>query len=286
MKASLIQRTLAGIGMLGLAATLTGTAHAALLANEAFDEYANGTTLTATGNWVAFSGAGTLPLTVATGSVTVTNLASGTSGEDDRLTFSSSQTTGTVYYSALITVPNGTTAAAAGDYFFSGYSTASGYLGRVSLDLGTGGTGLAFGLSNSSTGAANIALGPTLTTGSEYRLVLAVNTAAGTASFNYQLATATAFADTSTFIAGGGVASTNVSGLDSVALRQGAAAGDAYTNIVDGVRIGTTLADVSGIQTGASPFFNANAVPEPSTYAMMVAGAGLLGLALRARRAA
>ena len=285
MKKSIIQRTLTGLGLLGFTTMFAGTAHASLLANEAFDEYANGTTLTATGNWVAFSGAGNLPLTVATGTVTVTNLASGTSGEDDRLTFApaTAPATGTVYYSALITVPNGTTAAAAGDYFLSAYSTAGGYEGRVSLDLGTGGTGLAFGLSNNLTGAANITLGPTLTTGSEYRLVLAVNTATGTTSFNYQLASATPFADTSTFIAGGGAAGFTT-GLDSVALRQGSAAGDAFTNIVDGIRVGTTLTDVSGIATGSSAFFNA--VPEPSTYATMVAGAGLLGLALRARRKA
>ena len=203
-------------------------------------------------------------------------MASGTSGEDDRLTFSSTQQTGVLYFSTLVTVPTGAAPTTAGDYFFSGYSTASGYLGRVFLATSADG-GVAFGLSNQSTGTA-VTDGADITLGNEYRLVLRVDPTAHTATLGYQLATASPFTADSQLTISGGTAGT-IAGLDSVAFRQGS--GGTFTLTDDGVRVGTTLADVSGIATGPSPFFNP--IPEPSTYATMLAGAGLLGLALRAR---
>lgn len=264
-------------------AACAGGVQAAPLVNEGFN-YANGTTLTSTGNWTAFSGAGTLPLTATNGTVTATNLASGASGEDDRITFASPAiTTGILYYSTLVTAPTTDTGvtSANGDYFFSAYSTSGGYLARVYLADDTATGSLAFGLT---TGTAPTNLGPDITAGTQYKLVLRVDLGTKTATLGVFAANATPTSDSQLTIPSG-TAFTSAAGLDSVAIRQGSATGSAFTTVIDGIQVGTTLADVSGITPGSTAAFF-NAVPEPSTYAAAIIGFAALALAHRRRRSA
>ena len=183
----MIKRTVQGLGILSLAAFFAGGVQAAPLLNEPFDEYANGTTLDSTGNWLYFSptSAPTLPLTVNNGTVTATNVASGVSGEDDKNTFATAPiTTGILYYSALVTTPAGTSVTSTtGDYFLAAYSSTSGYAARVYLAQGSAAGTVAFGLSTATPSGTNVLNKTTdLTLGTEYELVLRYDVAAKTAT--------------------------------------------------------------------------------------------------------
>src|ERR1041385_4613873 len=75
---------LVALGSLVASALLTLSARGAVLLSENFT-YTNGNlTSVSGGNWTAFSGAGTLPITVGSATATFTNVASGGSGEDDK----------------------------------------------------------------------------------------------------------------------------------------------------------------------------------------------------------
>ena len=270
------------LGWAGLTILLASNARAGMLLNEAFDEYTNTTALTATGNWTAVSGAGTLPITVTNGTVTATNLASGTSGEDDKNTFSTAGiTTGTVYFSFLVTAPtsDSTLTSTTGDYFLSGTSATNAFLGRIFLSKTA--TGVAFGLSNGASTPSTFSTDITL--GTQYKLVLRVDLGTKTSTLGVFTPSTTTIADTDLTVTGGAAgAAANIS---SVLIRQGPSTNAAFTTVIDGVQAGTTLADVTGIATGASPYFNA--VPEPSTYAAFAVGAlALFGVRRMCRRTA
>ena len=275
-----IKGMIAILALASLNAIAAGTVEAAPLLNESFDPYPNGTTLDSTGNWTFFSPASspTLLLTTNAGTVTATNLTTGVSGEDDKDTFSStSVTTGILYYSTLVTVPSGTTVTATnGDYFFAAYSAAGGYAARVYVAQGSAAGTVALGLTTAAASGTN-AVNKTidLTLGTEYKLVLRYDVVAKTATMGL-FAPGTAVTADSQLTITSGLAGA-VAGVDSVAIRQGSAAGAGFTTVIDGIQVGTTLADVANIATGSSPYFNA--VPEPSTYALVAVGliaAGLL----------
>lgn len=275
------KRTLFGLGLAGLTAMFSVNARAGMLLNEAFDEYTNGTALTATGNWTAASGAGVLPITATGGTVTATNLASGTSGEDDKNVFSTAGvTTGTVYFSFLVTAPtsDSTLTSTTGDYFLSGTSTSNAFLGRVFLSKTA--TGVAFGLSSGASTPSTFSSDITL--GTEYKLVMRIDLTAKTSTLGVFSPATTSIADTDLTLTGG--AAGTATNIASILIRQGSATGSAFTTVIDGVQAGTTLADVSGIATGASPYFNV--VPEPSAYATFAVGLLALIGVQRARRRA
>ena len=274
------------VALAGFNAIVAGTACATPQLNEPFDEYANGTTLDTTGNWTNFSGT-TLPFTVNAGTVTATNVGSGTTGEDDSNKFAAAPiTTGLLYLSTLVTVPTGTTVTATnGDYFFAPYSTASsggGYAARVYVAQGSAAGTVAFGLTTAAANTTNNPVNKTadLTLGTEYKLVIRYDITAKTATMGL-FAPGTAVTLDSQLTVTSGTAGT-VTGIDSVAIRQGA--GAAFTTVIDGIQAGTTLADVSAIATGSSTYFNA--VPEPSSYALGAFALVVLSFSVRCHRRA
>lgn len=239
-----------------------GPSTAAVIVSDDFN-YADGNlTSVSGGNWVAFSGAGTLPVQVSSGSATVANVASGTSGEDLRLGLGSGFTTGVLYYSALIT-PLSAPTTTNGDYFFSGYSTATtggGYFGR--LFLSTTATGFTFSLSNGGTTPTDWTSDVTINT--EYLVVLRLDVAARTATMGVFNPSSAPTSDSQLTIAGG-AASGTTGAIDSIAFRQGSGSGG-FSNRIGGVMVSNSIAEV---------------IPEPSTALLGLIGLGGL---LRRRR--
>lgn len=238
--------------------------HADILLNETFS-YDGGTTITSTGNWVAFSGGGTLPVTEnSSGAVTTTNVGSGVSGEDDRDTFTATAiTSGSLYYSALVAVTafSSATPSANGDYFLSPYNSApsgGGYAGRIFVS-GTTDGGIAFGLSNSGSAPTD---GPDITIGTYYKLILKYDFSTKTASLGIFDPSFVPTDDSGLTITGGTASA--IAALDSVAIRQGSSTNAAFTTAIDGIEVGTTLADVASIQLTPAP--------EPSAVGLLIGG--------------
>lgn len=244
------------------ALALAGQATAAVIVSDDFN-YANGNlTTVSTGAWVAFSGGGTLPVQVGSGSVTVANVVSGASGEDLRLGLGTGFTTGVLYYSALIT-PLSAPTTANGDYFFSGYSSAptgGGFFGR--LFLSTTATGFTFSLSNGGTTPTDWTSDLTINT--EYLVILRLDVAARTATMGVFDPSSAPSLDSQLTIAGG-TASGTTGAIDSIALRQGSGSGG-FSNRIGGVMVSNSITEV---------------IPEPSSA--VLGAIGLLGL-LRRRR--
>jgi PEP-CTERM motif len=242
------------------------TANAAVVFNESFD-YTNGqlTTVSAP-NWVNFNGS-TLPIAVTGGTISLTNLASGPSGEDVRRSLGVAPiTTGIIYYSALITPNSSAPTSANGDYFLSANvsaTTGGGFLGRVFLSATS--TGFTFGLSNGTSTpvdwTSDIALN------SQYLVVVRLDVGTRTSTMGVFNPTAVppSISDLDLTI-GGGAASTTTAGVDFLALRQGSTTGAVFTNSIDSVIVATTLAEV---------------IPEPSS--LFLGSFGVLGI-LRRRR--
>jgi hypothetical protein len=248
--------------LLALAAcALCHSADAAVFLFDDFN-YADGDLTTVSGGaWTAFSGGGTLPIQVAGSSATVANVVSGTSGEDVRVSLGSGYTTGVLYYSALVT-PLSAPTTAGGDYFFSGYSTASpggGYFGRVFFS--TTATGFTFGLSNGGSTPTDWTSDVTINT--EYLVVLRLDVAARTATMGVFDPLAKPISDSELTIAGG-AASGTTGAIDALALRQGSGSGG-FSNQIDAVMVSDSITQL---------------VPEPSSALL----AGLGGLMLLRRR--
>jgi hypothetical protein len=241
------------------------TANGAVMFNESFD-YADGRLTTVSSpNWVNLNGS-TLPITVTGGTISLTNLGSGTSGEDVRRSLGVSPiTAGDIYYSALIT-PTGSPTSGNGDYFLAANVSAAsggGFLGRVFLSPTS--TGFTFGLSNGT--GTPVDWTSDITLNSQYLVIVKLNVGARTSNMGVFDPTAlpSSILDSDLAIIGG-VASSTTAGVDFLALRQGSITGGAFTNSIDSVIVATTLAEV---------------IPEPSS--LILGAFGMLGI-LRRRR--
>jgi hypothetical protein len=241
---------------------LAGQATAAVIVSDDFNYTDGNLTTVSTGAWVAFNGAGTLPVQVNGGSATVANVASGTSGEDLRLGLGTGYTTGVLYYSALIT-PLSAPTTANGDYFFSGYSSAAtggGFFGRLFLSTTT--TGFTFSLSNG--GSTPTDWTSNVTINSEYLVVLRLDVAARTATMGVFDPSSAPSLDSQLTISGG-TASGTTGAIDSIALRQGSGSGG-FSNRISGVMVSSSITEV---------------IPEPSSA--LLGAIGIFGV-LRRRR--
>ncbi len=234
---------------------LTGaTAWAQLLFEENFN-YANGTLLTATGNWSAHSGAGVNAQTATTGSLTYTGYASSgvgnavsltTSGEDDNHPFASPVTSGSVYAAALM---NFTATQTTGDYFFHLNSTpiASALQGRVFAKKDPSSTSFAFGVQFGSSGVVYTPFSYSL--GTTYLVVVKYTFVAGATNDRVDLFVnpvigAAEPAPTLTHVTPSG---TDPASINAVSMRQGTAT-SAPTVRIDGIRVGTAWNQVvSGV---------------------------------------
>ena len=215
------------------------------LTNENFD-YGNTTgdlTTISGGNWVVHDAGGTTPNPVqyvTSGLTMPTYVSSGIGGsatfmrpgQDINRGFAN-QTSGTVYYAALISV---STASTSGDYFMHFRNNGFVYPGRLyAKDNGSG--ALLFGVATSSTP------GPTYgaTTFSYNTTYLAVikHDIGTTVSTVYILETCVSDEPTTPLATATGTATTSILG---VAIRQGGAT-SGVIGTVDGIRVGTTWAD-------------------------------------------
>ena len=214
--------------------------NAAPLLEENFDYGGTAGSLTAVsgGNWVAHSGSTPLVQYVTTSLTMPSYVSSGIGGsatyygtsEDVNRSFAE-QTSGTIYYAALISIPSATTT---GDYFLHIKNTGTLYPGRLyAKDNGSG--ALLFGIATSSTP------GPTYSTNTfSYNttyLVVVKYPVGGTESTLYVLNTCVDSEPTTPLATATGSAVTSISGI---AIRQSTTTPD---GTVDGIRVATNWAD-------------------------------------------
>lgn len=276
MKARALRKRLillpAAVMALMLLTGLTGSAQPLLV--EDFS-YANGTLLTATGNWTAHSSGGSLPITVTSPSTISypgylstdiggeVSMVAG-SAEDDNRTFTA-QTTGTVYASCLVNLTSATTN---GDYFFHLGPSPIGttFRGRVFAKRDAS-SNVAFGVSFASTSVITYT-GFTYSLNTTYLVVLKYEIVDGTTNdiasiyinppLNAPIPTT------------GWIVATDVNSDISpaaVALRQGS--NNPVTKL-DGIRVSTTWSDIVGSGSSAS----LTAIPNTLNGFSYIQGAG------------
>ncbi|MCB0728915.1 MAG: T9SS type A sorting domain-containing protein [Ignavibacteriae bacterium] len=214
--------------------------------------YADGALLSDNG-WVAFSGAGNVPLVVTSPGLTYTDYAGSGIGlattvingsgsrEDDYKSFTSTQTSGSIYTSMMVNV----TAGSLTDDYFAAYLPSTSttlFNGRLYCkDDGAG--NISFGISKTTAGSGGIVYGPaTFTTGVTYVLVLKYTFNVGSTTDDvitlYAFDGAIPATEPVTAYAGpvGGTA-TDLADLDRFALRQ---TSGTLNIIVDGINTQTT----------------------------------------------
>lgn len=229
-------------GSLFLFCLLACSARAAILMQEDFN-YTDGTlTSVSGGNWTAFSGSGVYPVQISGGVISFTNVASGTSGEDDKRDFSAAVTNGTLYLRALVTMTTTPPSAKTnGDYFLALYSTNSsggGYAPRIFVNAQTDG-GWSFGMTNS--GSTPVHWGADLSVNTTYQLFVRYNLATRTAAFGVFDTGTTPTEDQLTVTS---PASTVTAPITSIAIRQGSSA--LFAGIIDSITVGTSFSDIDG----------------------------------------
>jgi hypothetical protein len=259
--------------LVALVALTASTAWAQLLFEENFN-YTVGTNLTANG-WTAHSAAGTNPLQVQAGSLSVPDYATSgiggrarinSTGEDDNHTLTSTVSSGTVYASVLINVNAITTTT--GDYFFHLSPNPAGttFYGRVFAKKDPSSANYAFGVQFQASGVVYTPF--SYTPGSTHLVVVKYTFNPGATNDKVDL-----FVDPVVGAAEPAPAlthspgTTDISGIGTVAMRQNNAAGimDVY---LDGIRVGTTWSQVvSGVayRSAASGDWGTAATWESST---------------------
>lgn len=250
---------------------LCSNSSASTIWNEGFGYSTGPLTSVSGGAWSAISGAGNFPITVVAGSVSLTNVNSGASGEDLRRPLDSTYTTGTLYAGMLVsltTAPPG----ASGDYFLAFYSSAGsggGFASRVFAS--TTATGWSLGLANASVSTpADWTTDLTLNTW--YKVILKYDVATRTSALGVFSPSYTPTSDAELTLTAL-TASAVTAGIDYFALRQGSTFNSTMGSQVDEIWVGSQLSDVAGV----TPF-----VPEPS--ALAIVGMGFLGMLLRRRK--
>ncbi len=214
-----------------------------LLVQEDFDYTANDN-ITAHG-WIAHSGGGTSPIKVQSPGLSFGSYASSgiglsasvaANGEDDNKPFAS-QTSGSVYAAFMV---NASAATTGGEYFFHFNQGDTIFYGRVFLKRDAS-SNLAFGLSKNSE-AANYS-GFTYSLNTTYLVVLkyTFNGSAQDDAVALYINPTSGGLEPSPTIGPITFANTDATGLIAVSLRQGSS----FPNVlVDGIRVGTTWADV------------------------------------------
>ncbi|MCX8526079.1 T9SS type A sorting domain-containing protein [Chryseobacterium formosus] len=215
--------------------------------------------------WATHSGATPGQVTAATGNLTYTGLASSTGNsisissantEDINKSFTA-QSTGVVYYSALVSAQNttGTTAnTATGDYFlhFGTYSTGttpalSLFQARIYVKKGVGTDTVNYGILNNSGGTAAPTFASTdFPINQTVFLVVKYDFATNTASLFVNAAPGSTEPTTASAVNNTGTTAAPTA-IDYFCVRQGSSTGNIQ---IDEVRVGTTYAQVA--PTGAS----------------------------------
>ncbi len=241
------------IGCSIIALALASSAHATVLAQDSFN-YADGNLATVSGGaWTVFSGAGGTPISVVSGEAVLTQGAGGR--EDDSISLGATMGAGDKwYYSLDVSVSGGNTAV----YFAMLMQNTSTFNARLFVTP-LEGSDYTFGVGATSSVGASWATG--FTFGSIHKVVVAYDYDSG---------------DTTLWIDPTSEASTSVTfdgtfqdEVVSFGFRQ--AAGNSIQNVTSFIA-GTTFNDVVP-------------VPEPSTYAMLLAGIGVMFWVVRRKRA-
>lgn len=237
----------------------SATAQGLDLVNDDFN-YTAGSLTTANANWVAFSGAGSSPVTVASPGLTYTGYWS--SGSTNKITIASQATTtsqedvyrefeamtaNTVYVSFLLNLtdvsnlnPNTSTT---GNYFFAllPNSSTSNYVSRMVVRLGTVATKYQLGIRPGS--GSTVTWGADMDPGTTYLVVLRYTFVSGTANDVVDVwinPTLGATPPAATFSSSDWTGSTEPPNIARIALRQaGGAAASTPSASLDGFRVGT-----------------------------------------------
>lgn len=252
---------MSGLGWGGLAQPVTAAPQAVLL-NENFDYGGSAGDLTTIsgGNWAAHSGAGSGPVQYVTTGLSMPGYGSSgvggaatisTAGSEDVNRSFTNQTTGTVYFAALVKVSE---AKSGGDYFLHFRDDGTGFRARVFVKDDTG--ILRFGLAAGSTGVTT----PTYSINNfQYNttyLVVAKYTVNNGDSALYVLEAPTATEPATPLLTMAGTASMAV---QSVAIRQGSSSTRPAATI-DGIRVANTWEEVIGY-TALNDFTIAKSAP-------------------------
>lgn len=241
-----------------LMTALTTTAWGQIKLEENFD-YTAGDSLNVLHNWSAHSGLGTNPEKVASSGLSFTGYASSgignaatfvSTGEDINRTYASfpsgtTTTSGSLYYSVMVKLD---TAQNTGDYFFHLLKNSATFSARIFAKRAANGNAR-FGIGKSST-AANISYSDSIYIyGTTYLLVVKYTSIAGLTNDTVALwinPTLGGSEPSATVLElAADKVTTDVDTVYAVAIRQGAAT-SAPRGTLDGVRVGTTWADVTG----------------------------------------
>ncbi len=267
----------------------TGVAESDFVWGDSF-AYTAGTLLTANG-WTAHSGAGTNPVTVASGSLsyldyepsnTGNKVTLTTSGEDVNHSFPGNVTTGTLYAAFMV---NLSAAQNAGDYFahFMGQSTST-FLGKVFAKSVSGGYQIGIAKANN---ADVVYASPVLTLGADHLIVMKYEVVSGATND-----VASVFIDPVVGSPEPAAAdATNNTGTDPTylagfALRQGTAS-SAPSLSFDGVRVAKTWSEAVKYQQStiptlavsplALPFGDVNTGSTSAAQTVTISGTNLTG---------
>ena len=224
------------------------TVNAQALLIEHFD-YPVGDSLTAHG-WTAHSGTG--PISTVSGNLSYTGYCtpigqsagiSSAAGQDINHAFTA-PSSGSIYAAILINVTNATVT---GDYFFHFMTGTTTFVGRLFIKKdATDATKFTAGVLKGSTVASTVYSPTLLSMNTTHLMVLkyTINSGAGDDVVSLFVDPATGAEGTPTVVAAD-VASTDLSPVGIIALRQGSAS-VASSLIVDGLRVATNWADVIG----------------------------------------
>lgn len=230
--------------------------------------------------WTAFSGAGTAVINASAPGLTYPNLPSSgagnaaaltANGEDVRKPFSSPSTSGDIYASVLV---NMTSASSGGDYFYSFYSVANGYFGR--LFAKTSGSGFVLGISKNATGSYDTT---ELAFGTTYLVVIKIKRNEGTGDDVASLWVNPPLGSSETTPAVTNNSGNDPATLDNIALRQ-----TSSTPVVrlGSILIGTTWASVTPSEglpvispSGTLEAFSTFAGTASASQSFTVTGTGL-----------
>ena len=237
------------------------------LLTETFSYAAGNLTAVSNGGWAAHSGAGSNPVQVNASGAAIVR---GGSAEDVNSVLSATPlTTGTLLASFTLDFSSGTLAASGvSSYFLHFKDATTGFRARVFLGSATVADTDLFRLgieNDGSDGAATVAYSANLDRTASHQVTVAYDLAAGTSKLwiNAPLNGPATVEDT--------VAATPL-GMVGVALRQGGS--------------GTTTGNYSGLQVdNLTVMYSPAVVPEPGTWALGMAGLGMLGWSIRRRAA-
>jgi hypothetical protein len=251
-------------------ALVTG-ASASVLLTDTFSYTNGGLVAQSGGNWTNLSGTGTL-LQVSGGEVASIAHGSGSREDATRVFTASPIATGNDVYSSFSFTVN-TAPSAGSEYFYAVHdAAASNFRGRVFLSAPTT-SGFRIGVSNS-TGTASVFTSD-LVAGQTYFAVVRHSNTTGVNSALWigssLSAIATVGSSTPTITASDALGT--LISFSRTVIRQGNGISVSNSLNFDNLVIGNTFSDVAP-----------SAIPEPSTYAAILGGVALLGVAARRRR--